>query len=93
MPLLEGPIDALPCNLVVMSDGGLRKRCGSAAWVIFASRGEHLDPLHLTYKFFPDARSAFQCEMIAMSEAVAKASDIIFSRCKYARRHFIKIII
>ena len=74
-------------NLVVMSDGGFQRQRqhGSGAWVIFSVESSGLKLIHFKYTYIAKARSAFQCEVIAMVEAIAKAKDFIFRRSKFAR--------
>ena len=71
--------------LIVMSDGGLRQGHGSAAWVIFLCRAHEIEVVHIEYKHWRNAKSAFQCEMIAMSEAIATCRSMLFRHHMYLR--------
>ena len=66
-------------NLIVMSDGGFRRVHGTAAYIVCNVNGTALDPIYLSYTYWPYARSACECELIAMTEALAKVHELIFS--------------
>ena len=81
-------VDALadtPPNLLVMSDGGFKNGQGAVAWIVYAVSSGTLCKLHHTCRYIPVATSAFQCEMIALEEAIAKVSSLINYRRKYLR--------
>ena len=66
----------IPCNnLVIMSDDGFKDFHGSAACVIFAASKTSLQLVHFSHLYLNEASSAFQCEMIALSEALSKAHE------------------
>ena len=44
-------------NLIVMSDGGFRKRTGALAWLIFEA--STLEVVHIEYNFLSVAQSSF----------------------------------
>ena len=75
--------DENPCNLLVMSDGGFKSGRGAVAWIVYEVRPGSLCMLHCICRCIPVATSAFQCEMIALSEAIANVSIIICHRQKF----------
>ena len=70
-------------NLIVMSDGEFRNRTGALAWVILDASTH--DVLHMQYRYLCEAQSSFQCELMAMDEAIATAYDTFFKYSKCAR--------
>ena len=79
----EENFDETSRNLLVMSDGGLKSGQGAVAWIVYEVRPESLRLLHYTCKYISVATSAFQCEMIALSEAITKVSNLICNRQKF----------
>ena len=79
----EENFDETSRNLLVMSDGGLKSGQGAVAWIVYEVRPESLRLLHYTCKYISVATSAFQCEMIALSEAITKVSNLICHRQKF----------
>jgi len=78
-------INASLSNLIIMSDGGFRGGWGSAAWAIFAVQADHVQLAHFAYRSWSGAKSAFQTEMVALSEAVTQCHNIILQGCKRIR--------
>lgn len=57
--------------------------CGSAAYVVFAEKADRLEVVHFSYKHWPNAGSAFESEMMAISKASLKVQELI---CVHQKR-------
>ena len=77
--------EAFSGHVLVMSDGGFRGAEGSAAWTIYDVWEGSLEITQFSYMHLSTSNSSFECEMIAISEAISKVCKMISGRRKIAR--------